>query len=176
MSFDWKSIVKSVAPVLGAALGGGPLGGMAVKAVADSLFGDEELPKGRALDKKIHEALVNDPAALAKIKQADNAFETRMRELDIDVMQIAADDRASARNMQKSVKSKIVPSLAVLTVLGFFVVVGWVLSGKITLESTLLGFVLGQVSAKAEQVYNFYFGSSAGSKEKTDKLTAAPTK
>jgi len=74
--------------------------------------------------------------------------------------------------MQKANKAMIVPILAGLTVAAFFAVVFWVLTGKVTLESTLLGFILGQVSSKAEQVYNFYFGSSAGSKRKTEQLGA----
>jgi hypothetical protein len=72
--------------------------------------------------------------------------------------------------MQISTRSRIVPILSVLTVAGFFVAVGWVLTGNVTLDSTLLGFVLGQISAKAEQVYNYFFGSSVGSKEKTFQL------
>ncbi len=36
MGFDWKSIVSSVAPVLGTALGG-PLGGVAARAAMDAL-------------------------------------------------------------------------------------------------------------------------------------------
>lgn len=170
MSFNWKSLVQRVAPILGTALGIGPLGGMALKAISGALFGDDEKSTGSELEKKIAAALENDPEALLKLKAADQAFETKMRELEIDVMQIAADDRNSARDMQKANKAMIVPILAGITVACFFGVVFWVLTGKVTLESTLLGFILGQVSSKAEQVYNFYFGSSAGSKMKTEKL------
>ena len=167
---SWKSIIQSVAPVLGTALGG-PFGGMATKAISSALFGEEEKSTGSELVKKISDALVYDPEALLKLKQADQTFDTKMKELDVDIMQIDADDRASARDMQKATKAWIVPILAATTVACFFGVVFWVLTGKVSLESTLLGFVLGQVSSKAEQVYNFYFGSSAGSKAKTEKLT-----
>lgn len=164
---NWKSIIGSVAPTLATALGG-PMAGMAVKAIAGSVLGDES-----ASEKDIEKAIVNaSPDTLLKLKEADQQFEERMMELGVDLERIAADDRASARDMQKSNKDRAVPILAGLTVAGFFGVVGWVLSGKVSLESTLLGFVLGQVSAKAEQVYNFYFGSSAGSKEKTKALAS----
>jgi len=171
MSFNWKSLVKSVAPILGTALGG-PFGGMATKAISAALFGDDETATGSDLESKIAAVLQNDTEALLKLKQADQDFDARMKALDVDIMKIAADDRDSARDLQKITRSWVVPVLATVTVTGFFAVVFWVLSGRVTLESTLLGFVLGQVSSKAEQVYNFFFGSSAGSKDKTDKLAA----
>lgn len=165
MAFDWKSLVSSVAPTLATALGG-PFAGMAVKKIAGELLGDEN-----ASERDIAQAMASaTPDMMLKLKQADQSFEKEMAELGVDLERIAAEDRDSARQMQKTNKAWIVPLLAGLTVAGFFGVVGWVLSGKVSLESTLLGFVLGQVSAKAEQVYNFYFGSSAGSKEKTDQL------
>ena len=166
MSFDWKSLVGTIAPTLATALGG-PMAGMAVKAIAGGLLGDES-----ATEKDIAMAMANaTPDDLLKLKEADQSFALEMERLGVDLEKIAADDRNSARDLQKTTKSYIVPVLAGITVAGFFAVVGWVLSGKVSLESTLLGFVLGQVSAKAEQVYNFYFGSSAGSKEKTRQLT-----
>jgi hypothetical protein len=162
MSFDWKSLVSSVAPVLGVAIGG-PFGGVASKAIQAALGVDSEAG--------IAKELQANPELLFKLKKADQDFDAKMKALDIDVMQIEADDRANARDLQKQNKAIIVPILAALTVACFFGVVFWVLTGKVSLESTLLGFVLGQVSSKAEQVYNFYFGSSSGSKDKTEKMT-----
>jgi len=142
------------------------MAGMAVKAIADTLG----LPSESG-EREVSTALSSaSPETLLKLKEADLAFETRMEELGVDLEKIAADDRASAREMQTANKSWVVPILAGFTVAGFFGVVALVLTGKVSLESTLLGFVLGQVSAKAEQVYNFYFGSSSGSKEKTQHL------
>lgn len=165
MSFDWKNLIATVAPVLGSALGG-PMAGMAVKSISSALG----LSDG-ASEKDVSAALQNaSPEILAEIQKADQVFAVEMEKLGVDLEKIAADDRNSARDMQKANKSKIVPILAGLTVAGFFGVVFWVLTGKVSIESTLLGFVLGQVSAKAEQVYNYYFGSSAGSKEKTKHL------
>lgn len=165
MSFNWKELVGTVAPTIATALGG-PLAGMATKAVAAAVLGDEN-----AGEQNIAKALQSaNPETMLALKQADLAFEQHMAELGVDLEKIAAQDRDSARELQTSTKSWTVPILASLTVTGFFVVVAWVLTGEVSLDSTLLGFVLGQVSAKAEQVYNFYFGSSAGSKEKTAQL------
>jgi len=165
MAFDWKGLVSSIAPVLGTALGG-PYAGMATKAIAAAITGDENTS-----EKDLAEAIkAANPDTLLKLKEADQAFEQRMAELGVDLEKIAQQDRASARALQEKNASRIVPVLATITVGCFFAVVFWILSGKVSLDSTLLGFVLGQVSAKAEQVYNFFFGSSAGSKEKTQGL------
>lgn len=163
---DWKAIVGTVAPTIASALGG-PFAGMAVKAIANEVLGTPE-----ATEKDIEKALAAaSPDMLLKLKEADQAFEVRMKELGVDLEKIAADDRDSARTMYTATKDKALPVLAGLTVAGFFGVVAWILSGKVSIESTLLGFVLGQVSSKTEQVYNFYFGSSAGSKQKTEVIS-----
>jgi len=163
--FDWKDLVGGVAPAIATALGG-PVAGMAVREISSALLGTPD-----ATEKQIEEALRNaSPDDLYKLKKADQEFALKMEELGVDLEKIAAQDRDSARNMQKETKSYAVPIIAGLTVAGFFGVVSWVLTGAVALDSTILGFVLGQVSAKAEQVYNYYFGSSAGSKEKTKAL------
>lgn len=164
----WKEIIGTVAPTLATALGG-PLAGVAAKAATQALFGDEEIPETE-LQGRIEQAVRDDPDALLKLKEADHAFKTKMRELNVDLEKIHADDRNSARQLQIATNSYTVPILAGLTVAAFFGVVFWVLTGKVTLESTLLGFILGQVSSKAEQVYNYFFGSSKGSKDKTAAL------
>lgn len=165
MDFDWKGLVKSVAPMLGTALGG-PVGGMAARAVAGAVLGDEN-----ASEEDVAMALASaTPDQLAALKKADQDFKVKMEELGLKREDIAAQDRDSARKMHVANRSWIVPLLAGLTVAGFFATMTFVLMGKVSLESTILGFVLGQISAKTEQVYNFYFGSSAGSKEKTQHL------
>jgi len=72
--------------------------------------------------------------------------------------------------MRKNKYNYLVPVLAIITVVAFFGIVFYVLTGNVALDNTMLGFVLGAVSTKAEQVYNYFFGSSAGSKEKTVEL------
>jgi hypothetical protein len=166
-NFDWKSLVGAVAPTIATALGG-PFAGIAVKKLAVELLGNPD-----ASEKDVAAALSNaSPDVLVKLKELDHTFEKEMAELGVDLEKVAAADRASARDMQKTNKSWAVPLLAGLTVAGFFAVVGWVLSGNVALDNTLTGFILGQVSTKAEQVYNFFFGSSVGSKEKTQHMAA----
>ena len=80
MKFDWKALVKTVAPVLGTALGG-PLAGAATAAITKAVLGSDT-----ATEKDIEAALATaSPEILLKLKEADQAFETRMTELGIDV-------------------------------------------------------------------------------------------
>lgn len=163
----WKSIIKTIAPVLGTALGG-PFGGMAAKVITGKLLGEENATDDLTV---AQEAIANaSPSDLLKLKEADNAFKLDMKKLNVDVLKIDANDRNSARRMQTSNKSWVVPTLGVLTVGGFFAVIGFVLTGDVPKDSTITGMVIGAVGSKAEQVYNFFFGSSQGSKSKTDLL------
>ena len=164
-SFDWKGLVGTVAPMLGTALGG-PVGGLAVRAISSALLGKED-----GSESEVALALQSaSPDALLKLKDADNKFAVDMEQLGVDIYKIDAESQDSARKMQMSVKSIVVPTLAIITVGGFFAVIGFVLTGKVPLDSTVTGMVIGAVGSKAEQIYNFYFGSSAGSKQKTSLL------
>ena len=104
---DWKSIVSTVAPWIGTALGG-PLGGMAVSAVADA-FG---LPD--KTEETIKQALSGAaPEQMLALKNADQAFALQMQELGFkqvkDLEAIAADDRKDARDMQKTTRALFRP-------------------------------------------------------------------
>ena len=50
----------------------------------------------------------------------------------------------------------------------FFLNVGYVLTGQVQVESALVGALVGYVSAKTEQLIAYFFGSSSGSKHKTE--------
>ena len=63
--------------------------------------------------------------------------------------------------------------LAYLVVGAFIGVIIGVLSGWGKADSVLAGTLIGYLSAKAEQVIAYYFGSSSGSAEKTRLLAKA---
>ena len=65
--------------------------------------------------------------------------------------------------------------LAYTIIFAFVAMAFSVLFGTMTAESTLAGAVIGYLSAKAEQVVAYYFGSSAGSAAKTAILADAAT-
>ena len=171
MSFDWKAVVGTVAPGIATALGG-PLAGMAVKTLSDHLLGH---PDGSEDD--VAQAIAGaSPDILLKMKEADQAFTLSMQQAGVDLEKIAAGDRDSARKREIATGDNATPRiLAGIVVLGFFGVVYSVLSGyvdglKDPSIATLIGTLIGYVSAKADQVVSYYFGSSAGSDKKTDLM------
>jgi len=164
----WKEIVRTVAPGLATLLtGGNPLAGMAVKAIGNALLGDENAGED-AVEAAILQA---SPEALAKVRIADKELTAKLKELDIDLARIAKEDRAGARAL--AVSRGLTPQviLASIFVLGFIAVLYSVFTGAAPLtDSTrdVVIYLLGILSAGITQVMNFFFGSSAGSKQKTE--------
>ena len=94
---NWKNLLGSIAPTFATALGG-PMAGMAVKALSGALLGHED-----ATEADIGLAMANaSPSDLLKIKEADNAFKLEMQKNGIDLEKIAADDRANGRGMKRA--------------------------------------------------------------------------
>lgn len=166
MKIDWKSIVGTVAPALATALGG-PLAGVAVKSIAAGLG------KPDAEESEIAEIIASgDPQTLVRLKEIDTQFAKDMAAMDVDLERIAAQDRANARDREATLGGDWTVRILAYTIVGSFcALVFSVLFGQVTAESTIAGAVIGYLSAKAEQVVSYYFGSSAGSKAKTDILS-----
>ena len=167
---NWKEIVTSVAPAIGKALGG-PLAGIAVKFVSERLLG-----KSDATEDDIEKEVANaSTEQLKKLKEIDREFEIEMQKLNINVYELDCKDRVSAREMFK-VNSTPQIRLSMIFVLGYFFVLFYLLRHPDALSgqnANLLGVfttVLGVLTASIPQILNFWFGSSLGSKEKTQGL------
>lgn len=154
-------LLRQIAPTIATALGG-PVAGMAVRALSVGLLGHED---GRPNDLAAVLAAAT-PDQVTAIKQIDADFEVRMKQLDIDLEALVVEDRKSARDMQMELKSNLVPALAVFILVSFIVVTVATLLGYTKVDSVLAGTLIGYLSAKAEQVISFYFGSSNGSQKK----------
>jgi len=157
---DWKKLVGSIAPVLGGSLGG-PFGAMAGSWLADKLG-----VKKSELETAITNA---NPATLLKIKELDNTFEVEMKKIGLSKEKLHANDRDSARRM--AAKTTLTPQiiLACIFVMGFIAVLYAVFSGGVELADKMkdmANYLLGILSAGLVQIMNFFFGSSAGSKDK----------
>jgi membrane-bound ClpP family serine protease len=159
-------LLGQVAPTIATALGG-PLAGMAVKALSGVLLGHENGSE-EELSKALSEAT---PEQLATVKQIDADFRVRMKELDIDLERISAGDRDSARKMQMQTNDWIPRVLALLITVGFFGILIWMLvKGMPATGTEALLMMLGALGTAWTGVVNFYYGSSAGSKAKNDML------
>ena len=158
-------LIGSVAPTIATALGG-PVAGMAVKALSNAFFGH-----GDASQDEIQAALANPTAdQLSALKKIDADFKVQMKSLDIDLERIAAGDRASARDMQKETKDWIPRALAVSVTFGFFAILIYMLIyGLPTTGNEALLLLLGALQTAWGGIIAFYFGSSSGSQQK-DKM------
>lgn len=168
MEFNWKSVVGAIAPTVATALGG-PLAGAAVTTLSTALLGT---PDGT--EAKVAEAIRTDPDALVKLRTAELEFQARLTELDVDLERIHQADRDSARQRELSTQDSTPRVLAYLVIVGFIGIIGAVLFAPVKVtDSALLGVLIGYISAKAEQVVSYYFGSSSGSTEKNRTIERA---
>ena len=160
------NLLGQIAPTIATALGG-PLAGLAVKTLSEAMFGHQD-----AEASEVSAALMNaTPEQLQRLKEIDVSFKVQMKELDIDLEKIAAGDRDSARNMQMHTNDWIPRAMAVMVTFGFFGILTWLLTkGVPPTGSETLIYMLGALGTAWTGIVQFYFGSSAGSKAKTDAM------
>jgi len=159
-------LIGSVAPSIATALGG-PLAGMATKALSQALLGNEN-----GSEDELKAAMSNaSPEQLSVLKKIDADFKVQMKSLDIDLEALAVDDRKSARSMQTETKDWIPRGLAVSVTLGYFGIIAFVLMSGLPMNgSEVLLMLLGTLSAGWTGVMAFYFGSSSGSQKKDSMI------
>lgn len=159
-------LLAMVAPTIATALGG-PIAGMAVREII-KVFGLD----GDASETDIINSISNaTPDQITALKKADYDFKVQMKQLDIDLERIASDDRNSARVREVSTKDWVPRVLGTIIIAGFLGTVYMVLAGyvhgmKDPMMATTVGTLIGYVSAKADQVISYYFGSTASSADK----------
>lgn len=162
------NLVRTVAPSIASAVGG-PLAGMATKAISEALLGKPDGTEAELLQAAERAT----PEQLLALKKAENDFAVQMRELDIDLERIANDDRNSARNREVKTKDWTPRILAALITLGYFGALFYMLSNGLPQHggSEAMLVMLGTLGTAWGGVVAYYFGSSAGSREKNDTIT-----
>lgn len=172
----WKEIgakITQYAPALGAALAPATGGVSAIIGtgigILGKVFGLGDAPTPDALKS----AIAQDPQAALKLALADREFQLAEYKAETDRLQVLLNDVKSARERETAVKDNVNRNLAYAVVVAFILMVGLVLFGQAKVESVLAGTLVGYLSAKAEQVLAYYFGSSKGSAEKTNLLARA---
>ena len=165
----WKDIVGTVAPTLASVLVGPQLGGLAGRILGKAL-GIE----GASTDDLTKHIEANQtPEVFAALKIAEMTLVKELKELDIKIQEIDAGDRASARERQAKTGDKAPNYLAAVIIIGFFSILIALIFVVIPPDAlSPLQIMLGALTSGLVQVLNFYFGSSAGSKQKADVITA----
>jgi hypothetical protein len=155
------NILKGIAPTLATAVAG-PLGGAAVTALAAKLGVSDSVDA-------VAKAIAGDPAAAQKIA-----------ELELEYAKLNAQDRDSARKAYTAIATSenatkldklVVPILALGVVgLAFSLIGVLMFIDTPNDQQQLVIFALGFITSAAGQVLSFYFGSSQGSKDKTEDM------
>ncbi|MEM6414183.1 MAG: hypothetical protein AAF720_05945 [Pseudomonadota bacterium] len=148
---------------------GGPLAGAATEALSKAIFGD-----AGASDVSLVEAIESArPEQIAAIRKADQEFKIALREAGISAMKVDAGDRASARSRQIAMDDATPAILGGLIIAGFFVVLAFMVARRLPAGAeTEFSIMLGALATMTAAVVNYYFGSSAGSREKTRLLSS----
>jgi hypothetical protein len=182
---DWKEIaakITSLAPAVGAALGG-PVGGAAGTAIS-LLAKALGIQESEATPDKIGAAL-SGPVDEWKFKllTAENEFKLKMKELELMEIKAYLADVQGARERERSIvqatgkKDVNLYVLAWTIIAGFFGLVGILVFVAVPQDSSGVVYMLfGALSAGFGAVIQYFFGSSAGSAEKSrffEALTAA---
>ncbi|MBB4657761.1 hypothetical protein [Parvularcula dongshanensis] len=163
-----RGVVAQSAPALAAALGG-PLAGAAAEALRRALSNEDD---DRPLDEVI---LAGAPATLLALRRAEHDFRSAMAEAENEAERIAASDRADARAREVAVRDRTPAILAACVIAGFFGVLAVMLFRVLPEQAEpAFSIMLGALATMTAAVVNYYFGSSAGSKAKTDLLRRLP--
>ncbi|WP_107495306.1 hypothetical protein [Thalassobius sp. I31.1] len=157
-----REILATVAPTVATALGG-PLAGVATRAIAAKVLGRED-----ASFEEVEAAITGASGAdLVRLKELEYEFKAQMQEADIKLEQIAAEDRNSARQRQVQMKDWTPSVLGLAIIIGFFGVLAYIFRFGLPAEgSEVLLIMVGALGTMTSQVGNFFFGSSSGSKSK----------
>jgi hypothetical protein len=154
---DW---LKTIAPTIATALGG-PLAGLAIEAVSKAIGIDPKDVQSTISEGKLS------ADQIMLLKQAEVAMAARAQEMGLDFAKLGNEDRKSARDMQMSTQSNIPPALAIMIVLAWATVQGFLLTNVIDASMReLIARVLGTLDGALMLVLSFYFGSSSGSQAK----------
>jgi hypothetical protein len=163
---DW---LKQIAPTIATALGG-PLAGMAVSAISKAFGVDEEKVQDMISSNKLNADQV------AQLKMAEIELAKQAQELGLNFEKLAVEDRKSAREMQAITRSWAPPILAGAVTIGFFVIMGLMFFNKVDSNNPAILMMLGSLGTAWTGIIAYYFGSSAGSQDKTDLLSKATGK
>ena len=157
------NLLKGIAPAVATAVGG-PLGGLAVTAIANKFGVADDV-------QAVAKAIANDPEAANKLA-----------ELDLKQFELENADRDSARHMQETALQQddkfakhfiywfawfwSVGSMAYF----FAITFGQVPASGKDFGNIILGFLLGTAVAT---IISFFYGSSKSSKDKTEAMKDA---
>lgn len=173
----FSDVMKKVYPFITAAAAiGGPLGTMAAKAVGNAIGIDKVPPTTGGIADAIAGAMMNPDQRIA-LQKAEEDFQLQMASLNLksveDLEQIAASDRASARNREIEVKDWMPKALGIGACILFAGALVMLKFGLAETGKDAMLLLLGVLGKMVSDVFAYYFGSSQGSDKKTQIMADA---
>jgi len=160
---DW---LKQIAPTIATAMGG-PLAGMAVSAISKAIGVDPDKVGDLISSNKLS------AEQIAQVKIAEIELQKQAQELGLNFEKLTVEDRMSARDMQSKTRSLMPPILAGAVTIGFFTILVMMFFNKIDSSNPAVLMMLGSLGTAWTGIIAYYFGSSAGSADKTALLSKA---
>lgn len=165
---NWKGVLSTLAPTVASALLG-PLGGMAVSAIG-SIMGIDE-PTQDKIKTAITSGQMTGEQVVA-LKQLELEFKDHELERQFKYADLEFKDSQSARDMQTATKSTTPTILTYLITVGFFGILGYMMTEHYHSSEPLL-VMLGSLGTAWTACVSFWFGSSHGSQGKDALLAQA---
>jgi hypothetical protein len=168
MDFDWKALVRTVAPAV-ASVFGTPAAGLGVRVLTDVLLG----PGEPADESKVAASLAQaTPEQLLALKKADQDFATRLKELDLRLEEIDADDRRDARARAAAMQDRSPVWIGAMILLVWGAVnIGLIFVAPPKADPAIVGRILGMIDAATLAFLYWLYGSSKGSRVKDDTIS-----
>jgi hypothetical protein len=173
------SLIKKSAPLLSKALSmTGPIGSVAGSIVESVLGTDDEAEAKRALEAN--------PELLLELKKAEMDNSVELRKAAIEEARIEAQDRQGARDRDEFFLKTTGKRDQNMVVLGWVITGGFfsltayltyiVQSSGLQSINPLLAMLFGTLASSFTAVVNYNYGSSRGSKDKSEAMAAAAKK
>ena len=163
---DGKEFLKQIAPTVASFLFG-PAAGVVVDIAGKALGLDS--PTVDTLRDTIRKGDLTGEQ-ISALREAEIAAQAEEKRLGFKAEELIANDRINARNMQVATQSKMPAVLTTIITIGFFGTLGTMFYMPEVKDSAPLMIMLGQLSAGWAAAIAFYFGTTSGSKAKTDLL------
>lgn len=145
-----------------------PIGGAAAN-ILRSVLGLEKDADNKKIERALQSAT---PDQIVELRKAEQDFKVKLKELDINLYEIDAKDRDSARNREITLGDKTPIVLATCITVGFFSLLFMIIFYPVAAGAKdILQIMIGSLGTAWTGVVTYYFGSSHGSSKKNEIIS-----
>lgn len=173
---DWRKALAGLAPALASGLEKSGVPGLNVLGmVGEALLGRKDASEGD-VEAALSQGLTGEQR-LALVQQ-DRDYALAVKDRELAEFKATLEDKANARAREATVRDAWwMHTMSGAVLVAFFGAAAAILFGKVTglhdpAVAGVIGSVIGFLSAKANTVIEYYFGSSSSSRAKDDTISA----